>query len=148
MGKGRNVPSTHTLTEDDAASMALIEHHRAAFTEAAYDEYQIQGRGDIVVSSPQVTDEGVSFMNFRLMPIVFHSSMACFACGERLEPDVEIAIAYTPTGVELGPICTRCVESDVTQLRRRVERHVITIREGLAVLEHLVDEGQALTRCN
>ena len=87
-------------------------------------------------------------MNIRLMPIVFHSSMACFTCGERLEPDVEIAIAYTPTRVELGPVCTGCVESDATQLRRRVEHHLIAIREELAALEHLVDEGRALTHRN
>jgi hypothetical protein len=66
----------------------------------------------------QERTKGVVSMNTRMMPLAFQSVIDCFTCGERLEPDVEIAIAYTPSGVELGPVCPRCVESDAPRLRR------------------------------
>jgi len=87
-------------------------------------------------------------MDIRVTPLAFQFAMACFICGEPLEPDVELAIAYTHTKVELGPICTRCLESDAASLRRRVQHHVGTLRHELTVLEHLVGEDQALMRCN
>ena len=87
-------------------------------------------------------------MDIRMTPLAFQSAMACFMCGEQLEPDIEIATAYTQTEVELGPLCTRCMESDAPSLRRRVQHRVVTLRHELAVLEHLVGEDQALMRCN
>ena len=87
-------------------------------------------------------------MDIRMTPLAFQSAMACFICGEQLEPDIEIAIAYIHTKVELGPICTHCLESDAPSLRRRVQHHVGTLRHELSVLEHLVGEYQALMRYN
>jgi hypothetical protein len=87
-------------------------------------------------------------VDIRMTPLAFQSAMACFMCGEQLEPDVEIATAYTYTEVELGPVCTRCMESDAPSLRRRVQHHVVMVRHEHAVLEHLVGEDQALMRCN
>jgi hypothetical protein len=87
-------------------------------------------------------------MNIRITPLAFQFAMACSLCGEPLEPDVEIAIVYTQTEVELGPVCTRCIESDALSLRRRVQHHVVTLRHELSVLEHLVGEYQALMRYN
>jgi hypothetical protein len=86
-------------------------------------------------------------MDIRRTPLAFQSAMACFICGEQLEPDVEIATAYTHIEVELGPICTRCMESDAPSLRRRIQHHVVALRHELAVLEHLVGEDYALMRC-
>jgi hypothetical protein len=87
-------------------------------------------------------------MDIRMTSLAFQSAVACFICGEQLEPDVEIATAYTHTEVELGPVCTRCMESDAPSLRRRVQHRVVMVRHELAVLEHLVGEDQALMRCN
>jgi hypothetical protein len=87
-------------------------------------------------------------MTTRITPLAFQFAMACIICGEQLEPDVEIATAYTDTEVELGPVCTRCIESDALSLRRRVQHHVVTLRHELSVLEHLVGEYQALMRYN
>ena len=85
-------------------------------------------------------------MDIRMAPLVFQSAMACFLCGERLEPDVELATTYTPTAAELGPVCTRCLESDAANLCRRVQQHMVTLRHELAVLEHLICQDQALMR--
>ena len=87
-------------------------------------------------------------MNIRMTPLACQSAIDCFACGERLEPDVEIAIAYTPSGIELGPVCTRCVESDAPHLRQRIKHQMVSLHQELAALEHLVGEDHALTRHN
>jgi hypothetical protein len=87
-------------------------------------------------------------MNIRMTPLAFQSAIDCFTCGERLEPDVEIATAHTPSGIELGPVCTRCVESDAPHLRQRVQHQTVRLRQGLIALEHLVGEEHALTRRN
>ncbi len=87
-------------------------------------------------------------MDIRMTPLAFQTAMACIICGEQLEPNVEIAIAYTQTEVELGPVCTHCMESDAPSLRRRVQHHVVSLRRELVALEHLVGEDQALMRCN
>jgi hypothetical protein len=77
-------------------------------------------------------------MDIRVTPLAFQFAMTCFLCGEPLEPDVELATAYTPTAVELGPVCTRCLESDAPNLHWRIQHHMVTLRHELAVLEHLV----------
>jgi len=87
-------------------------------------------------------------MDIRMTPFAFQAAMACIICGEPLEPDIEIATAYTQTEVELGPVCTRCLESDAPSLRRRVQHHMVSLRHELVVLEHLFGEDQALMRYN
>lgn len=83
-------------------------------------------------------------MNIRMTALAFPAALDCFLCGERLEPAIEIAAAYTRTGVELGLVCSRCLESDPTRLRWRVQQHLGSLRQHLAVLEHLVSEEQVI----
>ena len=83
-------------------------------------------------------------MDIRTTPLTFHCAFTCFLCGEPLEPDVEIATAYADTQVELGPVCTRCKESDPLSFRRRIQHHAVSLHRQLEVLEHLVDEEQVL----
>jgi hypothetical protein len=87
-------------------------------------------------------------MYIRLTPVAFHLAIECITCGQPLEPDVDIATAYDYTDVELGPVCTACLESDPARLRMRVQHQLATLRERIALLEHVVNEDHALAHHN
>jgi hypothetical protein len=87
-------------------------------------------------------------MYIRRTPIAFHPAIECITCGQPLEPDIEIATAYDYTDVELGPVCTACLESDPAHLHRRIQHQLDTLHERIAVLEYVVNEDHALTHHN